>query len=209
MRSKVIIAAVVVPILLVVALVVLHQQKPPSTDGQISGGQAPPSGQTNAPALVVTETAQPKSEASSDSPETKHQQYVDARSEELMDLAMNDDPASLDTILSELTNRDPEIRKAAVEAAKQFGSRDAIPKLTQAEAQTDDLKEKVALTKAIDFLKLPSLSEVAVQSPNPKTGGANLPRKKTVLPPRTRPLGAPAPAPAAPSEANPGSSAPQ
>ena len=30
-----------------------------------------------------------------------------------MDIAMTDDPANLDTILSELTNRDPEIRKAA------------------------------------------------------------------------------------------------
>src|SRR5262245_22155723 len=39
----------------------------------------------------------------------QHQTYVEKRAEELMDLAMSDDRSSLETILSELTNRDPEI----------------------------------------------------------------------------------------------------
>src|ERR1051325_4278405 len=54
----------------------------------------------------------------------QHKAYVESRTDELMDLAMTDDPASLDTILSELTNRDPDIRKAALQASIQFGSRD-------------------------------------------------------------------------------------
>jgi HEAT repeat protein len=77
---------------------------------------------------------------------------------------MNDDRGSLDTILSELGNRDPEIRKAALEATIQFGSRDAIPKLADAVSQTDDPTEKAALTDAIEFLKLPSLTEIRQQS---------------------------------------------
>jgi hypothetical protein len=92
--------------------------------------------------------------------ETNQQAYVAARIGQLQELAMEDDPESLDVILSELINRDPEIRKAAVEAAVQFGSRDAISKLEEASLQTDDPKERAAIVEAIEFLKLPSLTEV-------------------------------------------------
>jgi hypothetical protein len=93
-----------------------------------------------------------------------HQAYVEQRSTQLMDIAMTDDRANLDTILSEMSNRDPEIRKAALEATIQFGSRDAIPKLADAISQTDDPNEKAAIADAIEFLKLPSLTEIRAQS---------------------------------------------
>jgi HEAT repeat protein len=98
-----------------------------------------------------------------ETPGEKHEAYVTARIAELMDLGMDDQRSSLDTILSELNNRDPRIREAAVEAAIQFGSRDAIPVLIDAAAQTDDTKEKAALLDAAEFLKLPTLSEVTAQ----------------------------------------------
>jgi HEAT repeat protein len=77
---------------------------------------------------------------------------------------MHEDAGSLETILSELTNRDPEIRGGALEAAIQFGSREAIPRLMDAANQTDDPKEKAALDEAVEFLKLPSLKEVLAQN---------------------------------------------
>ena len=98
------------------------------------------------------------------SAEDARQAYVEQRTAELMDMAMTDDRANLDTILSELNNRDPEIRKAALEATIQFGSRDAIPKIAEAALQTDDPNEKAALADAIEFLKLPSLTEIHAQS---------------------------------------------
>lgn len=104
-----------------------------------------------------------------DSAETRHAVYVGARIGELLDLAMNDDPASLESILSELNNPDPEIRKGALEAAVQFGNRDAIPRLAEARARTDDPEEKSALANAIEFLKLPSLTEIANQSKDAAT----------------------------------------
>lgn len=87
-----------------------------------------------------------------------HEEYVDKRVGELMELAMNDDSASLNTILSELNNNDSDIRKAAIEAVKQFGSLEAIPKLEEAVARSTDGTEKKALEEAIEFLKLPSLT---------------------------------------------------
>jgi len=93
------------------------------------------------------------------SAEEKHQAYVEARVLELQDLATEEDNESLNIILSELTSPDEDIRKAAVEAAGQFGNRDAIPALTVAGQQLDDTDERKAIKEAIEFLKLPHLGE--------------------------------------------------
>jgi HEAT repeat protein len=102
-------------------------------------------------------------ETMADTPEAKQEAYVIKRVDELQDLGMENDSESLDTILSELNNRDPRIREAAVDAVVQFGSRDAIPKLEDAAAQTENPKEKAAILDAIEFLKLPTLTEALGQ----------------------------------------------
>jgi len=77
---------------------------------------------------------------------------------------MENDSQSLESILAELENADPNIRQAAVDAAVQFGSREAIPRLAQAAAQAQDAKEKSAILEAIDFLKMPTLAEALAQT---------------------------------------------
>ncbi len=169
MRPKVVLLILATALLVFGGLFVLrqnlskiHADKPPAVSS------APQASETLISAVKPTgeavaapaNTVRPAPKAAS---EDAHKAYVEQRSSQLMDLAMNDDRASLDTILSELGNRDPEIRKAALEATIQFGSRDAIPKLTDAVSQTDDPNEKAALTDAIDFLKLPSLTEIRQQ----------------------------------------------
>lgn len=74
--------------------------------------------------------------------EAEHQEYVQRRSVELMDLAMKNDTASRDAILDELQNPDRDIRKAAVAAAIQFGDRSAVPRLQEAADQAQDSVEK-------------------------------------------------------------------
>ena len=100
-------------------------------------------------------------------PEAEQETYVARRVAEMQDMGMEDDSASLDMILSELNNGNPEIRQAAVDAAVQFGSRDAIPRLMEAAAQTEDPKEKSAILDAIEFLKLPTLTEALGQKNQP------------------------------------------
>lgn len=141
----------------------------------------------------------PPKPASTASTEDAHQAYVEKRTAELMDMAMTDDRANLDTILSELGNRDPEIRKAALEATIQFGSRDAIPKLADAASQTDDPNEKAALADAIEFLKLPSLTEVRQQQAansvanSGATAGSKAPGRKGAFGKRALPAPVPQP----------------
>lgn len=82
---------------------------------------------------------------------------IDAETARLLDWSMNDDPASLSNILADLTNPEKEIRDAAIEATKQFGSTNAIPTLKAVAANTTDTREQIDLLEAADFLSLPSL----------------------------------------------------
>jgi hypothetical protein len=152
----------------------LQQPSPPAagSSAQVAASataQTPPE-QTN----LVRNLANPGVSAQAipgslqDAARTRQDAYVAARISELQDLAMDNASSSLDSILSELTNSDPQIRKAALDATIQFASRDAIPKLAEVAAQTDDTQEKAALNDAIDYLKLPSLTEVLAASKNPR-----------------------------------------
>jgi HEAT repeats len=149
-------------------------------DDSLASAKAQPVGER---AIAPTGSVTSSEPAATASTEDAHQAYVEKRTGELMDIAMTDDRTNLDTILSELSNRDPEIRKAALDATIQFGSRDAIPNLTDAISQTDDPNEKAALADAIEFLKLPSLTEIHAQSQavaNSGAVGSKTPRKGTL-----------------------------
>jgi len=91
---------------------------------------------------------------------------VRSRVVRLEELAMQNDAASLQAILDELTNTNQTVRAAAREAAMQFGSRDAIPRLKEVAEVTTDPHEKVALLDAVKYLELPSLSEARLPSPS-------------------------------------------
>ena len=96
--------------------------------------------------------------------ESDHDAVVDSRISELLDLAMTDKSDSLSIILSELTNPDARIRKTAVEATVQFGSREAIAALQEALAGSEDVEEKASIGRAIEFLDLPSSWETMASS---------------------------------------------
>ena len=107
------------------------------------------------PAVVDTEVVDMDS-----APEKEaHEEFVNRRTAELMDLAMTEDSSSLTVILSELNNPDPEIRAAAVTAAVQFKSTDAIPALQSAYDAATEPEEKLRIRDAMDFLSL--LSDTA------------------------------------------------
>jgi|SRR4051812_4786214 hypothetical protein len=119
-----------------------------------SGGVSPVPGKAGTLSPASSSAA-----SSSTSPSgLTHEELVDQRVSELMDLAMNDDADSLNAIVAELNNADPDIRKGALEAVKQFGSLDAIPRLEEAAARADSAADKRSIEEAIDFLKLPSLT---------------------------------------------------
>ena len=83
---------------------------------------------------------------------------------------MSDDPAALKSIVAELNNGDPEIRRAAVEATIQYGDSNAIPWLEAAAQWAQTADEKTEINDAIDFLKLPKLESRTEGRPVPRPG---------------------------------------
>ena len=101
-------------------------------------------------------------------PLTPDPAVIEAEIAHLQKLSLSDDPAALTPILAALASPEREIRDAAVEAAREFGSAEAIPALKAAADQTQDLEEKIALLEAADFLSLPEMtleSQPVVRTP--------------------------------------------
>ena len=80
-----------------------------------------------------------------------------AEIDRLQDWGMKDDAGSLSKIVADLTSPDKEVRAAAIEATKQFGSADAIPYLKAAAASANDVGDRIDYLEAADFLSLPPM----------------------------------------------------
>lgn len=83
--------------------------------------------------------------------------WITKRISDLNELAWFEDEASLRQILGELKNPLPEIREAALEATKTFGSKAAIPTLASVAAETQDPMEQKAINEVIEYLKIPPM----------------------------------------------------
>jgi hypothetical protein len=93
----------------------------------------------------------------------EHEAWVDDKADELVKLSWTEDSDSLKRILAELENPEEEIRKAALKAAANFGSRDAIPYLESLVATSTDAEEKIALIQTAEQLKMPTAAEYFAQ----------------------------------------------
>jgi hypothetical protein len=158
MRPRVAIPLVLVSGLLVILMLLIRSaptEKPgPSTPltGESPGSDPIGSARPDTGGMI-SHHALHDQEAGSPAVQTPPDEYVTGRVAELLDLAMTDDPASLSAILAELNNPHAEIREAAVVAAVEFKSTEAVPALMDAYNRTAEPEEKLSLRKAIDFLK--------------------------------------------------------
>ena len=130
----------------------METQPPPATRETANAGPslAPPEAEAIASPPRAT-SIPTNSVAAPESPS----EAVQAEVERLEQLGLKDDSSSLSDILQALTSSEPEIRQAAREAARQFGSTNAIPALKAAAESAPDLKEKIDFLETADFLALP------------------------------------------------------
>src|ERR1035437_4153950 len=162
MRPKFILTILLAGVLAVGAIIFLkqHSSAPvPNVAPAPAVSSAPTPEPAPAPAPVVTKTLTPE----------ERQADIDAETDRLSAWAMTDDPQSLSNILAQLTNPNEDIREAAIEAAKQFGSTNAIPALKAAADATDDLQEKIAYLEAADFLSVPQAEITRATGTTPTT----------------------------------------
>ena len=170
MRPKFVLALILFAVLVLAAAFYFKQPvsqlQPP---GVVETTALPPPVAKSAPATAPDSANFPSPQpvaavVPSMTPEEK-QSYIEAETSRLQDLSAQDDPASLSAIVNDLTNSEKEVRLAAIEATKQFGSKDAIPVLQADVASAADTDEKIALLEAADFLALPTLTDAGVQTP--------------------------------------------
>jgi hypothetical protein len=117
---------------------------------------------TNTPAVIATVAIVPAVK------DKNHAEYVQERVAELTALAMNNDSNSFNTIWSELSNPDREIRAGALEAVIQFGDHSVSPRLRELAAQTQDPAEQAAILEAADYLDLPPITDLPRKQPGNK-----------------------------------------
>jgi len=153
MRPKIVLAILLAGILAIGAIVFL---KPHSPAPVTAAAPAPAASAVPTPVPVPAPTSAPVVVKKAPTPEER-QAAIDAETDRLSSWAMNDDPQSLSNILSDLTSPEKEIRLAAIDAAKQFESTNAIPTLKAAAANAEDNEEAIAMLEAADWLALPSV----------------------------------------------------
>lgn len=88
---------------------------------------------------------------------------IDRETEEIRDLFNQADGSNnvevIAAILAKLSHPEVEVRRAALDALRQLDDTNAVPGLEKAVENTQDLREKVAILDAIDYIKMPSLTE--------------------------------------------------
>lgn len=83
-----------------------------------------------------------------------------ARTAELQDLAWETDDASTLTLVAELCNPDPVVRRAALDAITSQGNDHAIPYLEAVAWQSDDPVLQREIEETVDYLEVPALEDV-------------------------------------------------
>ena len=170
MRPKFVLVLILFAALVLAAAFYFKQPvSQPQPSGVVETTALPPPAAKSAPATAPDSakfpTPQPVAAVVPPMTPEEKQSYIEAETSRLQDLSTQDDPASLSAIVNDLTNSEKEVRLAAIEATKQFGSKDAIPVLQADVAGATDTDEKIALLEAADFLALPTLTDAGVQTP--------------------------------------------
>jgi len=122
-------------------------------------------------------TSGPNAQATTAAPDYQPGMRKEARIAQLQELSRKTDRPSLDILLSEVRNPDPEIRDAALDSITQSGNRALIPGLEEAAEQTEDTAQKQAINEAIEFLKLPTLTELLRQGQSKSSSPSGAPPK--------------------------------
>jgi hypothetical protein len=78
-------------------------------------------------------------------------------------------------LLTKVTNREREVRTAALDALRQLNDTNAIPALEEAVGLLQDPREKAAVMDVIDYLKLPPIGGDNEPSPGVRKAGEKLP----------------------------------
>jgi hypothetical protein len=178
MRAKTVIIVFLAVIGIVAAAVVFKAMTTGGEEPALTEGDpaiAAPSDPTG-PATTATNVAPPPiTSLVARTPEQERALRIEKDLDEINDalLGGSSDPEALPKALTRVTNAEPEVRKAAIEAVRHIGDRAAIPRLKEALEHAEEVEDKVAILETIKFLELPDLVEML--DTNALNAGVTLP----------------------------------
>ncbi len=159
MRPKFVVALLLTAALIAGAAFLLKRPAaappPVALAAPVETNVAPSSSTPSVPAIVPVPA--PVTVAATETPEQR-EAFINAEKDRLSEWQMNNDPQSLSNILADLMSPEKEIRLAAIEAAKQFDSTNAIPVLKATAAITADNDDAIAMLQAAEFLAIPDIT---------------------------------------------------
>jgi hypothetical protein len=166
MRPKVVILILAIGFGLLGAMFVLKEVM--AGHSANASGQAPatqanagsPSAATNDQAVLVNPAGSSNTAASPEQMRAAAIEKELAAIQELLSEANGDNnPTIISALLEKVVHPEPAVRAAALDALKQLNDTNAVPGLQQAVEHIEDPRGKVAVLDAIDYLKLPSVTD--------------------------------------------------
>lgn len=194
MRPKIVILVLMVAVGVVAFAVVLKGVMGGHVPQEAKAPEAPPEEPANTNTSAAIPQVNPNSSNTAAIDEKLHIVALTKALDEVRELQAQgpSDPATPDLLLAKITHKEPEVRKAAVEALVQLNATNAIPGLEQALALTEDPHDKIALMEAIDYLKLPVEAPLS-PSVNPAAPADQAPAPAEVAPAQKRDPSVPRP----------------
>jgi hypothetical protein len=158
MRPKIVILIIVVAIGVVALAAVLKGVMGGHAPQEAMAPEPPPEEPANGNLSVAVPQVNPNSSNTAAIQDKLRAAELASAMDQVRDLQAQgpSDPATADLLLAKVTHKEPEVRKAAVEALVQLDATNAIPGLEQALGLTQDPQDKIALLQAINYLKLPA-----------------------------------------------------
>jgi type IV secretory pathway VirB10-like protein len=179
MRPKVVILILLAGLSAVTGMLLIRQRASASapvlsvTAAQPRPADNPPAPEKSIhPALPAPAAPAPLETVKVPLTEEQQQAAIAAETGRLLQWGMMDDAASLSNILADLASPEEKIRSAAIAAAEQYDSTNAIPALQAAADATTNAVELAALREAIRFISLPNLFDGSPPHQRAKPAGA-------------------------------------
>jgi hypothetical protein len=194
MRPKIVILIIVVAIGVVALAAVLKGVMVGRAPQEVQAPEPPPEERANTSTSAAIPQVNPNSSNTAAMEEQLRAKELAKSLDEVRELQAQGpgDPATGDLLLAKVTHKEPEVRKAAVEALVQLNATNALPGLEQALGLTEDPREKIVLMDAINYLKLPEETPLP-PSVNPASAQDQVPTSTEVAPTQKRDPTAPRP----------------
>ena len=136
-------------------------------NANVGGGEQPPVAQANPNSNATGTNDQPAAAGHPGQPPVVSEEVraalIERDIQDILDLQSQVDGSNnlviINALLEKFSNPEAEVRQTALRVIKEMNDTNAVPGLQKAVAGTTDAREKVAIMDAIDYIKMPTMTD--------------------------------------------------